>query len=58
MSGYIINEGDPIVFTGSIVVMLGMLTAWSQGIIGLSMFGAGVAIEMMKPFWLEAQGLW
>ncbi|MGO4949985.1 hypothetical protein [Paenibacillus polymyxa] len=36
----------------------GMLTAWSQGIIGLSMFGAGVAIEMMEPFWLEAQGLW
>ncbi|WP_418027090.1 hypothetical protein [Paenibacillus sp. JJ1722] len=49
MSGYIINAGEPIVFTGSIVVMLGMLTAWSQGIIGLSMFGAGVAIEMMEP---------
>ncbi|MDY7991181.1 MFS transporter [Paenibacillus polymyxa] len=29
--------------------LLGMLTAWSQGIIGLSMFGAGVAIEMMEP---------
>ncbi|WCM62096.1 hypothetical protein [Paenibacillus polymyxa] len=29
--------------------LLVMLTAWSQGIIGLSMFGAGVAIEMMEP---------
>ncbi|MCP3809204.1 MFS transporter [Paenibacillus sp. SEL1] len=29
--------------------LLGMLTAWSQGTIGLSMFGAGVAIEMMEP---------
>lgn len=29
--------------------LLGMLTAWSQGIIGLSMFGAGVAVEMIEP---------
>jgi hypothetical protein len=56
LSGYIINAGDPIVFTGSIVVMLGMLTAWSQGIIGLSMFGAGVAIEMMEPRMLGLGG--
>ncbi|MGW8958457.1 hypothetical protein [Paenibacillus sp. NPDC055715] len=26
-----------------------MLTAWSQGMIGLSMFGAEVAVEIMKP---------
>ncbi|WP_025684393.1 MFS transporter [Paenibacillus maysiensis] len=29
--------------------LLGMLTAWSQGIIGLSMLGAGVAVEIMEP---------
>ncbi|ALP36120.1 hypothetical protein ASL14_08005 [Paenibacillus sp. IHB B 3084] len=29
--------------------LLGMLTAWSQGIIGLSMFGAGVAVEIIEP---------
>ncbi|WP_187644924.1 hypothetical protein [Paenibacillus terrae] len=26
-----------------------MLTAWSQGIIGLSMFGAGLAVEIIEP---------
>ncbi|MCF2717350.1 hypothetical protein LWE69_08955 [Paenibacillus sp. UKAQ_18] len=36
--------------------LLGMLTAWSQGIIGLSMFGAGVAIEMMEPRMLGLVG--
>ncbi|MEK5258364.1 MFS transporter [Paenibacillus sp. FSL L8-0663] len=36
--------------------LLGMLTAWSQGIIGLSMFGAGVAIEMMEPRMLGLAG--
>ncbi|WP_339201446.1 MFS transporter [Paenibacillus sp. FSL P2-0322] len=36
--------------------LLGMLTAWSQGIIGLSMFGAGVAIEMMEPRMLGLGG--
>ncbi|MFK4473391.1 hypothetical protein ABH897_003122 [Paenibacillus sp. RC73] len=29
--------------------LLGMLTAWSQGIIGISMFGAGVAVEIIEP---------
>ncbi|WP_226003296.1 hypothetical protein [Paenibacillus sp. BJ-4] len=33
-----------------------MLTAWSQGIIGLSMFGAGVAVEMMEPRMLGLAG--
>ncbi|KAF6577939.1 MFS transporter [Paenibacillus sp. EKM212P] len=36
--------------------LLGMLTAWSQGTIGLSMFGAGVAIEMMEPRMLGLVG--
>jgi len=36
--------------------LLGMLTAWSQGIIGLSMFGARVAIEMMEPRMLSLAG--
>ncbi|AOK91276.1 MFS transporter [Paenibacillus polymyxa] len=36
--------------------LLGMLTAWSQGIIGLSMFGAGVTIEMMEPRMLGLVG--
>ncbi len=36
----------PLYLQGPLLVML---TAWSQGIIGLSMFGAGVAIEMMEP---------
>lgn len=36
--------------------LLGMLTAWSQDIIGLSMFGAGVVIEMMEPRMLGLVG--
>ncbi|MEK5377382.1 MFS transporter [Paenibacillus sp. FSL P2-0173] len=58
LSGYIINAGDPIVETPLYLQgpLLGMLTAWSQGIIGLSMFGAGVAIEMMEPRMLGLGG--
>ncbi|MEK5318492.1 hypothetical protein NSS94_04280 [Paenibacillus sp. FSL L8-0644] len=53
MSGYIINTGDPIVFTGSIVGHADGVESRNHR---SSMLGAGVAIEMMEPRTLGLAG--